>query len=188
MATYRAMCAFPMLGGLPRDNVTISPHFNGSDPAALAAALKTNFIANNAIADKPFTIKIYDALKPKPNYPLATVVNGTGSRPTTMAREMALCLSYYAQFNRKHSRGRFYIPATFLGGSLGLRPTAGQITAALDWKNIFTTGLPTGHKWNTYSPTTGASEPVSHVWVDDEWDVIRSRGLKGTTRQTAKVT
>ena len=31
------------------------------------------------------------------------------------------------------------------------------------------------------------TSPVTNVWVDDEWDTIRSRGLKSTSRVTATV-
>ena len=168
--------------------MTINPHFAGDAPQALADVLKANLAALPEIGlTKPFTIKIYDALKPPPSYPLATAAQGTGFFGTGWPREVALCLSYYASFNRPHSRGRLYIPFTLIGGALDLRPTGSQMDKVLSWREVFRTGMPSGHRWQTYSPTTGASEPVTNCWVDDEWDIVRSRGLKGTTRHTATV-
>lgn len=189
MALYRAQISFQMDSALPKDAVTINPHFKGDNAQGLADALLNNLRAISDIGvSYPIKIKVYDALKAPPSFPLGTAEQGTGFRPTSTPRELALCLSYYAAFNRPHSRGRFYIPATFVGGGMGIRPTAGQMTAALNFGKVFEDNLPAGHVWNTYSPTTGASEPVTDYWVDDEWDIIRSRGLKGTSRQTAKTT
>jgi len=28
---------------------------------------------------------------------------------------------------------------------------------------------------------------IEHMWVDDEWDTVRSRGLKASNRRTATV-
>lgn len=187
MALYLASIAFQADSALPRDRITITAHFAGDAPQALADALKTNLSGHVNIGTKPFTVKIYDALKAPPSYPLGQAVNGSGSFTTNTPREIALCLSYYAAFNRPRTRGRMFLPFFIIGGALDLRPTTTQMTNALNFRNMFTTGLPTGHKWNTYSPTSGGSEPVTDVWVDDEWDTMRSRGLKGTTRQTATV-
>lgn len=187
MALYKATIQLQMDSALPKDRVVMTAHFAGDAPQALADALKANLAAIPQIGTFPLTVKIYDALKAPPSYPLATATQGTGSVATNVPREVALCLSYYAAFNRPTTRGRVYIPAHFLTGALGVRPSAGQITQALNFKNVFSQGLPPGHVWNTYSPTTGTSEPVRNVWVDDEWDTIRSRGLKGTTRQTATI-
>lgn len=188
MALYRASISFQLDSALPRDAITINPHFKGDAPQALADALKTNLGAVTAVGPTcPLTIKIYDALKAPPSFPLATATQGTGFRATTKPRELALCLSYYAAFNRPHSRGRLYIPAAFITGTGDVRPSTTQVTSVLNFHHVFTDNLPTGHVWNTYSPTTGASNPVTNVWVDDEWDIVRSRGLKGTVRQTATV-
>lgn len=173
---------------LPRDAVSIHPHFGGSDPAALAAALKTNLLAQPLVGPTvPFTIKVYDAQKPKPNPPLATVSNATGSWTTNKPRELALCLSYYTTYNQPRYRGRLFIPAAFLSGSCALRPTAQQMTDAMAWSSVFRTNLPAAHNWVLYSPTRNEFNGVSNWWVDDEWDVVRSRGLRGVTRQTGQI-
>jgi hypothetical protein len=186
MAVYRAQIGFPLDSALPRDIVTVNPHYNGGDAQGLADRLKANLIANVQIgASQPFTIKIYDAKKAPPSYPLATATNGTGFVATTHPRELGLCLSYYAQWNRPTFRGRVYIPCHFLLGSVGLRPTSTQIANALAWKDTLTNGLPSGTFFVVYSRKTGQDSQVTNWWVDDEWDVTRSRGLKPTTRSVA---
>jgi hypothetical protein len=187
MAIYRATISFPLDGVLPRDNVTITPHYMGDDAQGLANALKSNLIAFSQVTTKPFKISVYDAQKPAPNFPLATAEQ-TGTSPSSSnPRELALCLSYYATFNRPRYRGRLYIPLHFVGGTAFLRPSGAQITAALAWRTALAAGLPSGHVMCVYSRASNSAGPVSDFWVDDEWDVMRSRGLKSTTRQTAKL-
>jgi hypothetical protein len=185
MTIFLAQCAFDYGSALPRDRMVVTPHYFGDNPVALAEALKTNFIAKASIgATQPFTIKVYDAQKPKPNYPLATVTNGTGFGPYNSFREVAICLSYYSTWNRKSYRGRLYLPQAWVGGSVVGRPTTTQMTDALAFKSTFGAGLPSGHNWVIYSRKLDQSFGVNNVWVDDEWDVVRGRGLRGTTRVT----
>jgi hypothetical protein len=188
MAIYKAVIAFPFDTALPKDKISITPHFFGDNPQALANALKTNLIANAAVGTKPFTVTIYDATKAPPNYPLASA-SQTGTTPNSTApRELALCLSYYSTYNRPRYRGRLYIPLNLNGVSTAnARPTATQITNTLGWANVFKSGLPTSHNWVVYSTVDKASYGVTNYWVDDEWDIMRSRGMVGTTRQLGTV-
>jgi hypothetical protein len=185
-----AKISFQLDSALPRDAVTISPCYNGDDAQALANGLKANLIASVHVGPSvPFKISVYNATKPPPNYPLAVASNGTGSLATTGPRELALCLSYFSVANRPSQRGRLFIPWAFLQGAVGLRPTSGQITAALDFGTVLGKSLPANHTWAVHSrkhDTTSAAV-ITDIWVDDEWDVIRSRGLKSTTRQTGKI-
>jgi hypothetical protein len=188
MATYRAQIAFQLDSTLPKDACAITPHFTGTDPAALAAQLKTNVIAHpNVGASVPFNIKIYDALAPKPNHPVATAVNGSGFIASASPRELSLCLSYYATTNVARHRGRLYIPSAFLGSGFALRPTASQMSAALTFKHTMIDSLPSGHNWVLFSRANNAAYNVTAVYVNDEWDIVRSRGLRETTRQTGTV-
>jgi hypothetical protein len=184
MASYRAQIAFAMDTTLPRDQVTINPTYRGSNPQALADAIKANINAHPLLgATLPYTIKIYDALKAPPSYPLATATNGTGSFPSGKPREVALCLSFYAEFNRPSLRGRLYIPGTFIGGTLGLRPTATQQDNCKQWATILTVNASIA-QWTVFSKKMQNDEVVTNVWVDDEWDTVRSRGMKPTSRVT----
>lgn len=188
MAHYRAQIGFPFDTALPRDVVTVNPHYNGDDAQGLADRLKQNLIAGlPGGATVMFTVKVYNAEAPPPSYPLATASNGTNPAATAVPREIALCLSYYATWNRPGYRGRLYIPAHFIGGVPGLRPTVTQRNACLAWKTILTDGMPGGTIWELWSPTRGQGSGVSDVWVDDEWDTVRSRGMRPTTRTVGTV-
>jgi hypothetical protein len=174
---------FPLDSALPRDVVTINPHYFGDDPQALADRVKANLAGSAQVgATVPFTIRVYDAQKAPPSYPLATATQGTGNSISGVPREIALCLSYYSSWNRPGYRGRLYIPMNFVGGTLALRPTTTQRTNAGNWATILTSGLPAGHNWVLYSKKMDKSYGVTNWWVDDEWDVQRSRGLRPTTR------
>jgi hypothetical protein len=181
--------AFPFDSALPKDLVTINPHFNASDPAALLAALKANLIAWIPVSAHPFTLKAYDAATPPPSYPLATASQAGPPAPSGTAREIALCLSYYSTYNRPRFRGRLYLPQTWLGGQVQLRPTQTQIDTALAFKTeVLAKSLPAQANWVVWSTVEKKSQGgVSNVWVDDEWDTIRSRGLAPTARTLASV-
>jgi hypothetical protein len=184
----RAALSFPYDSALPRDVLNINPHFNGPDAAAVAAMLKSNLLAYTPTADKPWSIKIYDAKKPPPSYPLAQESNSATTPNSSVPREVALCLSYYAVYNRPSFRGRLYLPASWFTSVAAVRPAAPTITAVLGFAtSVLTRGLPAATFWTVYSKTHGTDAQVTDIWADDEWDTIRSRGLKPTSRQTAKV-
>lgn len=187
MATYRVMVWWAFDTALPRDRVTVNPHFSGDNPGALADALMVNLAGLPAAPTMTYGVKVYDALAPKPNAPLAERQFGTTFLPSAKNRDVALCLSYFSTYNRPRYRGRLYIPIEFISGSVGVRPTTQQMTDALSFRLVMTTGLPPNTNWIVYSKTSAKSYGVSDVWVDDEWDTQRSRGLRSTTRMTAKV-
>jgi hypothetical protein len=60
------------------------------------------------------------------------------------------------------------------------------MTSALAFRTVLNSNMPGGTFLEVWSPTQQTGSGVTDFWVDDEWDIIRSRGLKGTTRQTAK--
>src|SRR4051794_28740733 len=116
MAIYKAQCSFAYTSALPRDLITVTPHYFGDNAQGLADALKNNFIGAASIgATVPFTIKVYDAQAPKPSYPLGTATNGTGFASYASPREIAICLSYYSTWNRASYRGRLYLPWVWVG-------------------------------------------------------------------------
>lgn len=183
MSIFRAQIGFPFDTDFPRDVITLNPHFNGDDAQALAVALKANLIARAEIgAATPFTIKVYDAKKPPPSYPLAVASQGTGHAPSSAPREVAVCLSYYGGYNRPQFRGRIYIPMSLIPGGLGLHPTGTQQSSVGSWANTFGKNLPQGAFWTLYSRKRGADAQVTNWWVDNEWDTIRSRGLRPESR------
>lgn len=183
MAIYRAQISFPFDTAFPRDAVSINPHFFGNNADALADALVNNVQAITEVgASRSFTIKIYDAQQPPPNHPLETRINGTGFSTSAKPREIAVCLSYYSTWNRPRYRGRLYIPGQFVSGSFDLRPSGAQRVIVGNWATALSQNLPASHNWVVYSRTNDAAYGVSDWWVDDEWDIQRSRGLRPTDR------
>jgi hypothetical protein len=109
--------------------------------------------------------------------------------------EVALCLSYFSTYNAKRFRGRNYIPYSWIWAAEGSnqtviqqRPSAAEMQHAMDlWNLVY---KPVDHNtnwdWVLKSRVDKAFKPITDVWVDNEWDTIRSRGLRGDTRITAK--
>jgi hypothetical protein len=189
MATYRASIAFQVDSSLPKDVMTINPHFSGQDPEALAQALHDNLVAFTPTAATPFTIKIYDAATPPPSYPLATrTVTGT-PHASGCPREIALCLSYFTTYNRPRFRGRLFIPATFLTSVVNVRPSTALQSEVLRWAtDVLDKAMPPNTNWVVWSTIEKKAQGgVSDVWCDDEWDTVRSRGLAPTERVTLKL-
>lgn len=183
---YRVSIGFPFDSALPKDVITLNPHYIGDNPQALADALKANLVAKSEVGARPFTVKVYDAEKAPPSYPLGAASQAGTTPVHNGPRELAVCLSYYGLFNRPRYRGRLFIPVGMLGTvTFGLRPTAGMIAAALAWRTVFQNNLPSGHNWCVYSKMGPGATVITNCWVDDEWDVMRSRGLRPTTRSTA---
>jgi hypothetical protein len=180
---------FPMDSALPRDVMSINPHFFGDNADALVNALKANLLAWPPTATAPFTIKAYDAAALPPSYPLA-VAEQAGTTPgNDRPREVALTLSYYTGFNRPSYRGRLYLPSRWLTGVVGLRPSITQRDEVISFaQQVLTANLPAAHNWVVWSQKYRKSQGgVNHVWVDDEWDTQRKRGLRPTTRTEATV-
>jgi hypothetical protein len=188
LTTIRANIAFAFDSGLPRDVMTITPHYETDDPQALINVLRNNIVAGaQGGATNVFNIKAYDAKKAPPNYPLAETSHGTGYLDSHFPRELALCLSYSADFNRPSLRGRLYIPMALIGGGTALRPTPEQQALVTNWADMLTGSLPTGSFWVVYSKTHQTSAQVTNAWCDDEWDIVRSRGLRGSSRHEVTV-
>lgn len=188
MAHYKVQISWPLDSALPRDRVAITPHYFGDNPGALANALKANLLAARVGgATIPWELRVYDAQKAPPSYPLATASNPGTTPISSYPREVCLVLSCYSSYNRPRYRGRVYIPPMYITAARGARPTAQQISDALDWGGILGRNLPSQHNWEVWSPTDQTGRTISDYWVDDEWDIVRTRGLRGTTRQTGKI-
>ena len=188
MAIYRAQIGFPIDSAFPRDIVTINPHYQGDNAQALADQLKANLMASAEVgASGIFRVKIYDAEKAPPSYPIAEASNGVGFMATNSPREMALCLSFYSTYNRPSYRGRLYIPVHFMAPPYGLRPTPAQQQHAMNFADILGKNLPLQHTWSVWSPKLKRAWTINHTWVDDEWDTVRSRGLKAENRMVGTI-
>lgn len=181
----KAQISFPMDSTLPRDQVVITPHYQGGIPdSTFYDAIVNNLKSIATVGDVPFTIKYYDAQKAKPNFPLASRTNKTGSITSGLNHDVALCLSFYSGSPRPRTRGRLYIPPVFIQGQIGIRPTSTQMTNTLAFSQLYKS-LPSGWLGVVYSRADNAAYGITNFWVDDEWDTQRRRGLKSTTRVTA---
>jgi hypothetical protein len=181
---------------LPRDAMVMSPHFENTggiftdnDWQGFANALADAVVGySNPGENKQTVVTITDAEGTPPVFPVATARRNEGLAPAAgQPREVALCLSYYSQQNRPRSRGRLFLPvvAIGLGGSMALRPTAANRAKVLSFGSLLADAGGADIDWVLWSRMDQVARPVSHSWVDDEWDTVRSRGLRPTTRTLA---
>lgn len=130
-------------------------------------------------------VRAYDMRDAKPRPERAfSAVNRTGSGFVIGAGQVALCLSYYADRNLPSQRGRIYTgpwaPST-PNASDAVTATLislGQAFAGLGGVNV---------DWSLYSPTKGTNTRISNIWVDNSWDVVRSRKQPATRRAAATI-
>jgi hypothetical protein len=198
MPNYRCQIAQRKLGGLAIDDIVNTIHLRDSgpttDPANLASSL-TAIWANLNIrpsAERFVECKIYDLAHAMPRVAVATHLRdqaGTGG--TGGPREVALCLSFYSGQNQAGKRGRIFV-GPFQSGVMLERPSDSvrNTVQALATSIAAVGGIDVD--WCVYSPkkdltgtTDSAMQPVSNSWTDNEWDTMRSRGLKATNRATA---
>src|SRR4051812_9809811 len=153
-----------------------------------AASLANNVLDAYEAAFTPtgfpeFTAKVYDLEGTPPVLPMATVTRRPGVHSATAdPREVSLCLSFAGGQFQPRQRGRIYLHTAFLGSSIDLRPTP----AHRDWlinlgKQLHAVGG-ANVDWIVWSRVNRSATSVSKIWVDDEWDTQRSRGLRATTR------
>lgn len=180
---------------LPRDVFCITPHFNDSgvtsDPDGLCEALATALAAKSGITTRQLRIRAYDAQGTPPVYPAGEAIRNVGSSPaSTLPREVAVCLSFYSTRNIPTQRGRLFIPHELCKGSVstGVRPASSQRAEVMAFGPIFANLGGPDVDWVVYSRKLDTAFPVTNYWVDDEWDTMRSRGLRATTRDLATTT
>lgn len=183
-------CAFQRDSTFPRDAMIINPHFKdtaiapgGGDPQGLADDLAAALNGwDNQIGQ--ITVKAYDAESAPPNVPVAEAVVNQGAAPaTTVPRELAVCLSFYAGLNRARRRGRLYIPAAIasIGVSSARVASSGRDKVAA-LVPIFAGLGGLDVDWVVWSRVEQTARTVTNWWVDDAWDIQRSRGLQATAR------
>ena len=140
-------------------------------------------------------VKFYDILGTAPNYPLyETTFNFDGALGTVdMPQEVALCVSYKNtvanSVPRARRRGRIYLSGWAETANTTGRPTAtvyqglanayATYVAAVNAISDFEAGV--------WSRTNGVVYPIDEVWCDNEWDTVRRRGGKATTRFSVSV-
>lgn len=182
-------------GALARDKITNTLHFRkvglggaGGDDN-LAQDLVQIYSTKPGLFQGMQTIEVrqYD-LEDAPGPPMKIKTGTvTGSPPGSSPRELALCLSFRGSQNVPRQRGRIFVGPV---APTGLRPGLEVRNAILQMGNEFAGLGGADVDWCVYSPTTrGAAAglgdsffPVKKMWVDDEWDTMRSRGLRPTSR------
>lgn len=173
-----------------RDRVVMTPHFNDAgattDPDSLCEDLATALAAFFTPA-REITVKAYDAQGTVPVYPEGNAIRSTGVFPASDApREVALCLSYYSERNIARQRGRLYLPVFAMGiGTGAARPSGPNLAKVMSLGPILEQLGGIDVDWCVYSRLQNVARPVTNYWCDDEWDTVRSRGLRATTRQLA---
>jgi len=199
--SYYAVTAWAGVSGLSRDRRMVGMHFQDltgtQSLATLASTIAANWTIWSTGLSHSGTVTIYksDFAPPgTPHPPLAQATMTGGAFPPHGPGELSLCLSYFSVFNVKRARGRIFIPFDLIwlaqasGSSPSNRPTAADQQAALAvWDTVI---KPIDHggnfDWVLKSPTDKAFKPITDIWVDNEWDTVRSRGLRGDARITAK--
>lgn len=189
----RAQCTWQIESLLPRDGVMINPCFRHNLPAMgggsaqsiaddLAAALKAWEVGPTL---HQLTVKLYDAQAPPPNRPMATkVLNANQAQGWSTPPELACCLSFYGGTNQPHQRGRIYLPVAKAdtASAAAPRPTSTIRTKIAALASTFSGIGGADVDWVVYSPTRDDATKVDHYFVDDDWDIIRSRSVRPTTR------
>jgi hypothetical protein len=155
------------------------------DYQAIANSTRDAFKARNTLPGGwGCETRVYDMADPLPR-----PIKATGAWQVTSAgaglpnvREVALCLSYYSERNLPRFRGRLYVGPFVI---LTERPNATALDSVMALAVAIAAVGGANVDWQLYSPTRNAYSKITNVWADDEWDTVRSRGLRATTRRLA---
>lgn len=187
MPLVRMLCSWGLLADPVADRMSNTLYFNvsgggpGTDPdyQALASDLGAIYMARSWCAGMQVQIRAYNMDDAKPRPERAYYVNLAGGTAKNVPRQIAVALSYYADRNLPRRRGRIFTGPWTLNESLVPNSiitelnTFQQALAGLGGLNV---------DWSVYSPTDDAHYRISNAWVDNSWDVIRSRKLPATGR------
>jgi len=189
----------PVTDTLPRNRISNTIHMEHVTGGLADSALES--MCNDIVTlwsnkygagAQEILCKAYDT-DAKPNYPRASVIVGQGQAwSCTQPREIALVLSYSGEHRgNKSERGRIYLMPQLLtsGSAMSLRPAAPILDWALSWYAESNESLPdlggVDWKFGVWSKTYQKFKQTTQAWVNDDWDVQRSRGLRESTRVTS---
>jgi len=177
-----------------RDRVTNVLHFDdhgitAGDPANLATdmlAIWQNHWYSPANS-RYVRVAVYDSEAPKGTPPLAVKESTSAAAPSSsVPREVAICLSFYAGQNQPRRRGRIYLSPALRGlTSLGVRPSTQLQNDILAMAQDFSGLGGADVDWCVFSRLDNTYRKVTNVWVDNEWDTVRSRGMRSDARVAA---
>jgi hypothetical protein len=197
--TYAFQVSMPVTDTLPRNRFSNTIHLEhtigsiaDTDLGSMCDDIIELWQVKYANAANEVMCKAYD-VDAVPNYPRATRVVNVGTPwQTSHPREIALVLSYSGtNAGNKNERGRIYLAPqlTSTGGTLGLRPTQAVLDWALGWYTTGNASLPdlggVDWKFGVWSRNLKDFTQTQKAWCNDDWDVVRSRGLRESTRVTA---
>lgn len=182
--------------GLPRDrivnnvylNTAVLPGVSGDDPDALADDLAHVFDDIwYAPGRTEIAVSAYRVDQQGP--PDAHVVINPGQiAQSAIPRELAICLSFYANLNQPRRRGRIYLSASGAGIASATKDIpVNMVTKALDLATGIANVGGIDVDWSTHSTIDGSHHGVTDAWCDAEWDTVRSRGLASRGRQTRHI-
>jgi hypothetical protein len=187
MPTWRMQCSFGADTAFVRDRLVMTPHFDdhgiATDPDGLATDLATALAAWCGTA-REIKVTAYDAQGTPPVYPQGEhIIAPTVVPASPHPREIAVCLSFYSERNQPRRRGRLFVPTVITGQIVtSPRPNPGIQNKVAELVPIFTDLGGPDVDWVVYSRVDDVSRPVTNWFIDNEWDTIRSRGLRPDAR------
>lgn len=131
-------------------------------------------------------IRAYDMADPEPREVRGQKVGQVAGSKAYGPDQVALCLSYYADRNLPRQRGRIYL-GPWATTDMNSRPTLQVMNQALGLATDLADLGGLNVDWSLYSPTNSTATRISDAWVDDSWDIIRSRKLPSGTRVTVEL-
>jgi len=143
-------------------------------------------------AQNGHVIKMYNAVTTTPNYPISEHTFNLASSPGAidLPLEVNLCVSYQCDsattVPTRRRRGRIYLSGWGEGQNVAGRPTTTIYPPLAQAYRDYVEDVNaiTGMVGCIWSRANASLYPVERVWADDEWDTMRSRGGKATTRST----
>lgn len=139
------------------------------------------------------SIDLYDLGDAEPRVPVETrtFTLGAADSATTAPTELALCLSFQAAptsgIPQARRRGRVFTGPFNTGVIAGAGRPAATLRASVAAAGNFlldTLNNPASVAWGVWSRVDSAMYLIDDGWCDDEWDILRSRGRRPTTRTT----
>lgn len=193
MSIHRLQLSWQADTLFPRDRVSINPHFENT--GGILTDTDVDQLCQDLVEAwqvyAPFTGEVrckgYDAQSAPPNLPQGDhAVNAGLMGNFAWPREVALCLSYYSGQNTPTKRGRLYLPGGIVfSTNPGKQPSTSTMDKILAFGPILADLGGVDVDWVVYSRKLDTAFPVTNYYCDNEFDTVRSRGLRPTTRQSA---
>ena len=195
MPRYRALVSTYKSTEQPIDRITNSLYFDDTgvttDAAGLAEDIANLFATYRQLPTgwDRVNVRMYDMAEPTPREIQGEFTN-TATNTTADAvgpREVACCLSFHGDRNLPRSRGRIYV-GPWWAASCQQRPGNGVINDLQALRAGLANIGGIDVRWCVFSPTktpaggTPSFEQIQGGWIDDEWDTVRSRGLRASAR------